>query len=269
MLKINTKKWLKYKEIQENPTLALFRFLEQAEQKLGELAIQYQKDLANRLKEEIEGIKTRLESEIRAKVKENIFQDILQIKGEKGDKGEIGLQGDKGDSIKGEKGLQGFPGIQGIKGEKGLDGKSGKDGKDGKDAKSPKKYIDYFTKDEINDIVSKIVGLIKLKPIEEKLKELIKKIDQMEKAQVLGARRTLHRGGASYTTDELLGTGDGTTTQFTLTDTPYDDTALPFLFVGGGVHFKTDDWIRSGKVITFLTAPPLNAKVRAPIYRKS
>ena len=45
--------------------------------------------------------------------------------------------------------------------------------------------------------------------------------------------------------------------------------ALKHLFVGGSAVFETDDFTRSGKAITFITAPPNGARISNPSYRRS
>ena len=62
--------------------------------------------------------------------------------------------------------------------------------------------------------------------------------------------------------NELLGTGDNSETDFTLNHAPSPATSL-HIKVGTAELFLTDDFTLSGKVVTFLTAPPTGAKVRA------
>ena len=81
-------------------------------------------------------------------------------------------------------------------------------------------------------------------------------------------KRTLHRGGIQLTWSELLGTGDGVTTTFTLTKVP-QSTASLLMSVGGGLQFLTDDFTISGKTITFLVAPENGAKVRALLFQSA
>lgn len=86
----------------------------------------------------------------------------------KGDKGDTGPQGEKGD--KGDTGEQGIQGIQGEKGDKGergekgdpftyadftaeqLDDLKGENGKDGMDGYTPQKGVDYFNKEDIEEL---------------------------------------------------------------------------------------------------------------------
>ena len=86
----------------------------------------------------------------------------------KGDKGDTGPQGEKGD--KGDTGEQGIQGIQGEKGDKGERGEKGdpftyadftaeqladlkgENGKDGMDGYTPQKGVDYFTKEDIEEL---------------------------------------------------------------------------------------------------------------------
>lgn len=263
---INTK-LRKYLSIKQNPNLAIFQAISGLEKKAEESIDEFKSQMEATLKKEIEGIRVWLSAEIEKNVKENIFKNISQIKGEKGEIGTIGLKGDKGDSITGQTGLQGLTGVQGAKGERGLPGKDGKDSEDAIDGKSPEKGIDYFTKEEQESFMSQIVGMIKLKPLEEKIKEILKKLEQLQKVQQLGGR-TLHRGGITLVWNEAVGEGDiAGTTAFDLDNTPYSTSELQ-VWVGGGIQFLTDDFTLSGKTITFLTAPPDGAKIRAT-YRKS
>lgn len=78
------------------------------------------------------------------------------IKGDKGDKGDS-IKGDKGDKGEtGEKGDVGPAGPQGEKGEKGDTGPRGPAGADGKDGYTPIKGKDYFTKEDVQYILSLI-----------------------------------------------------------------------------------------------------------------
>ena len=93
-------------------------------------------------------------------------------KGEKGEDGKDGAPGEKGadgapgnDGEKGEKGEDGAPGKDGAPGPKGDPGEpgedgapgvKGEDGAPGKDGKTPEKGVDYFTEDDVNDIVKQV-----------------------------------------------------------------------------------------------------------------
>lgn len=83
-------------------------------------------------------------------------------KGDKGDKGEtgaVGPQGEKGDP--GEQGPSGATGPQGPKGDKGdtgAKGAQGAQGAKGADGKTPVKGVDYFTEEDIQEIVARVVA---------------------------------------------------------------------------------------------------------------
>lgn len=77
--------------------------------------------------------------------------------GSQGSKGDTGAKGDKGD--KGDKGEQGLPGIQGqqgIQGEKGADGYT------------PVKGKDYFTIEDVQNIVNQVIATL---PIEQEVND--------------------------------------------------------------------------------------------------
>lgn len=63
-------------------------------------------------------------------------------------------------------------------------------------------------------------------------------------------------------TGELLGTGDGETTEFSLANTPNPENSVA-IFVDLARMWLTDDFTFSGRKVTFLTAPPLGVKVRS------
>lgn len=260
MGKINLVKLKEYRQTQKNPALAVFRTLQDLAKKTQEKIDSFKKEMEAVLQKEIEGIKSWLASEIEVKVRKSIFTDIAQIKGVKGDKGEAGDRGEKGDtgqSIKGDRGdvgARGERGLQGLTGRQGMAGKDGKVGKDGKDGKDG-------SSDTPKDIVKKLESLQGKDRLDARA---IKNLPEL-----MGAKRTLHRGGMTLQNSSLLGTGDGTTTTFTLPSTPYDSDSLKYLFVDTVAVWETDDWTRSGLIITFLTAPPSGAKVRNPDYRKS
>lgn len=82
------------------------------------------------------------------------------LKGEKGDKG------DKGDTgAKGEKGDKGDTGAQGEKGVDGKDGADGENGKDGQDGYTPVKGTDYFTDNDKDEIVRRVITLLGGTPV--------------------------------------------------------------------------------------------------------
>jgi len=139
----------------------------------------------------------------------------------------------------------------GVDGINGIDGVSGQDGKDG----SPD------TPEQIADKLEELKGKDKLKI--SAIRGLKKTLKGLE-ARPVGAtgagvgKLALEARIIDWT---LLGTGDGTTTDFTLPVTPNPTSSLQ-LKVGGGELFVTDDWTLSGRVVSFITAPPNTAKIR-------
>ena len=139
----------------------------------------------------------------------------------------------------------------------GRDGVDGVDGSKGKDADEEKIIQEVLNKVELPELeIDAINGL------KETLEEL--------KSRPIGR---LGGGGFSkihlevhIIDNEAVGTGDGTTTAFTLANIPNPPISLK-ITVGGSELFLTDDWTLSGKTITFLTAPPNGAKIRGS-YRK-
>ena len=142
-------------------------------------------------------------------------------------------------------------------GEKGKQGEQGEQGESGKDADEKK-------------IIKEILEKIELPKLDE---DAIKKLrDDIEELQRRPAGR-LGGGGFSkihleqhFIDNELLGIGDDVTKLFNLDFNPNPSTPSKVV-VGGGELFITDDWTISGKAITFTTAPPSGAKIRAS-YRK-
>jgi len=254
----------KYQRIKKDPALGLFQSVQEMEKQISDLIKQAVLELKEKIAEEVEKKTKQIDPTMETMVR-NILKGIKGEKGEIGVVGPQGVKGDKGDSIRGEQGPQGLPGVSGAMGERGL---SGKDGKNGYDGKTPVLGIDYFTKQEKENMTNDILERIKLKPILDELKKIKDEIANLKRAGQFGAR-TIHRGGIDFQDPALLGTGDGATLTFTLPSTPYSSTSLIQLSVGGGSEFETDDWTRSDKTITFLTAPELGAKIRSPQYRKA
>ncbi len=97
------------------------------------------------------------------------------------------------------------------------------------------------------------------------IKELRKELDELKRRPV----GRIGGGGFSklamdlhFIDNEAVGNGDGATTVFTLANLPNPSASLK-ITVGGGELFLTDDWTISSQTITFLTAPPDGAKIRA------
>ena len=129
-------------------------------------------------------------------------------------------------------------------------------------------------KDDLNIEISKAGDLIATalenQPEEKKLeikaiKDLQKMLDELRqlKTQRLGGGggfSKIHMEG-HLVDNELVGTGNGVTTAFSLISIPNPTNSL-HIVVGTSELFLTDDWTISGKTITFLTAPPDGAKIR-------
>ncbi len=160
-----------------------------------------------------------------------------------------------------------YNGIQWI--EIAKDGLAGQDGKNGEDGKTPIKGLDYFTPKDIEQIVKEVFETTNIKDIFKQLEEIRKQLEALKKSQNFGGQRFVGRGGMTLSIDELIGTGDGTTTEFDLDYPPYDSSSMVALHVGGGAMFgAASDYTISGQRITFATAPPSGAKIIGT-YRKS
>ena len=101
-------------------------------------------------------------------------------KGDKGDKGDAGERGPQGiQGLQGAQGPQGPQGIQGPIGQTGAQGEQGPAGPAGENGITPVKGVDYFTsedkaemladyytKNEINDLISNLTGGISFQIVE-------------------------------------------------------------------------------------------------------
>lgn len=81
---------------------------------------------------------------------------IEELRGPKGDRGDTGEQGLQG--IQGEQGIQGPIGLTGPQGEQGIQGEKGETGDKGEDGHTPEKGIDYFTDEDIQEVVDSTVS---------------------------------------------------------------------------------------------------------------
>jgi hypothetical protein len=139
------------------------------------------------------------------------------------------------------------------------DGIDGAPGKDGQDA-----IVDE------EKIVKEVLDKIDLTELEEMIEELRKELEELKSRPVgrLGGGGGLSKIAleSKFIDNEVVGTGDGVITAFTLDYLPNPSTSLR-VTVGSGELFLTDDWTLSGITLTFLTAPPDGAKIRAS-YRK-
>ena len=149
---------------------------------------------------------------------------------------------------------------------KNLEKMRGPKGERGADGKTPLKGVDYFTKEDIKQIVNQTKAEMeremKIDNLTKEIKSLRKEVKELrkDKNKVL-RQKILHRGGVDLGVGTLVGTGDGATKVFTLPFEPGDPNEV-IMIVGGGFQFKDDDFTLSGRQVTFTTAPPDGAKVR-------
>jgi len=200
------------------------------------------------------------EAKIDRRIREILAEEVKIKKGDKGEKGDVGPRGPKGESIKGDKGERG---LQGPRGPQGIAGKDGQDGK------TPIKGIDYFTKSDIKGIVGKIVSFLEepFNEIKDEIQKIRDDIQLLKTAPLGGRKRTLHRGGIKMYVGKSIGTGDGSTTTFTLPTTPYDKTQV-MAHVGASSLFYGEDFTISGKSIIFLFTPPNGANIAITMQGK-
>jgi hypothetical protein len=140
--------------------------------------------------EQIRKIKERMELAKQGPAALAMAQLLAKIEQVKGDPGE------KGDTVigpMGPRGPKGDKGDKGDKGENGRDGTNGKDGKtpkNGKDGATPRKYIDYFTYEDVREVVGLVMDRLKKdgindkqikKTINEAIKEAIKSVPTITK----------------------------------------------------------------------------------------
>lgn len=189
------------------------------------------------------------------RVAEQVSKTIMgDYKGTKGDKGEQGERGERGEQgLQGIQGIAGRDGERGKQGEQGIQGISGIDGKDGKDGKDAnpksiikelKKYLKIFLTEELQKMKLEL--------------------------QRFGGGKQIGGGGLDarkIIKDELVGTGDGATVDFTLDYTPNSLSSNVAITVGTARLHITEDFTRSDKTITFLTAPPNGYKIYADYIR--
>ena len=119
--------------------------------------------------------------------------DSGQLKGEKGDKGDTGPQG-----IQGETGPKGDTGDTGPQGEKGETGEQGPTGPAGADGYTPVRGVDYWTAEDVQQIVTQAVEQVKEAMPEYQLIESIT-IDE----GVTQVERTQTPEGEAYNFDSL------------------------------------------------------------------
>lgn len=278
---INKKRLKKYKTIKSNPALGLFQAIQNMEvnirMKFEELRMEMMKEIKEKFKglHQEDFIDSRIIKEL---ISNGISETLKNIKGDSGNDGHTPTDSElldiiiplipkakDGETPTGEELLELIkPLIPDVKDGKNADedkiirevtrnipdSKNGNDGKDGKDG-SP---------DEPKDIVNKLQTL----QGEERLDaSAIKNLPAV--AQFGG--KTIHRGGYQMMVSRLVGTGDGTTKEFVLPEYPYSWNEVT-MYVGAAALFITDDFTGSVKTVTFITAPPLDAKVRVTMRYK-
>jgi hypothetical protein len=125
---------------------------------------------------------------------------------------------------------------------------------------------DELKAEQIRDKLETLEGEARLKI--EAIDGLREELDRLKKNT---GGRPIFGGGFSVSAlnihmidNELVGTGDDVVTQFSLDNLPSPANSL-HLFVGGNRMFEgaSEDYTISGTAITFLTAPPTGAKIRA------
>lgn len=80
--------------------------------------------------------------------------------------------------------------------------------------------------------------------------------------------KTTARGLSLTFQSESLGTGDGTTTAFTLSQTPYSNADLD-VYADRLIQFLTADFTVSGTTVTFVTAPSAGVDLYAKYFRST
>lgn len=137
-------------------------------------------------------------------------------------------------------------------------GKDGVDGKAGIDADEKKIINKVLKKIKLPEQEKEILEIQSIGGLKEELDELKEELKASRKG---GGGFSKIAAEIHIIDNELIGTGDGSTTVFTLNHSPNPIASLR-ITVGGGELFETDDWTISGQSITFLTAPPNGAKIR-------
>lgn len=176
----------------------------------------------------------------------------------KGDRGPRGLTGPRG-----ERGAQG---PQGQKGEKGEPGKSGERGKDARTIDEDKvvgrvvKRIRQPKSPELSAIVDLVFEELKTKQIEiSHVKNLQTNLRSISSEAKLGKGGG---GGGGMGAIKLLDfDGDGSTTQFTLPDTPTQEGLAVFPFYQGQWLQNTQHFNVSGKIMTTTFTPANGTKI--------
>ena len=298
------KKIERFYKLKDNPSLALFEFIQEIEKELRENFQKEVEEFKSKMEKEVEAL---IEKKAEQKIQERIFAGISQLKGDKGDPGEPAYTPVKGKDYFTKEEMDNFVKI--IYSLIPIP----KDGKDGmtpvagvdypikkqiereirqlvsaieipepKDGRTPVKGIDYFTNKDIKEVLSKID--IGAKTIRNKLESLkgnerinalaIKNLPEtiskeargIVSAAVPGYVARIARRAVSFIWEEPSGDCNGSNTTFTLPYVPYNPNALMF-FINGQLMKKDDDYTIDGKIITTTTAPPTGS-VKWAFFRK-
>ena len=245
---INRTQLKKILQLGANPGVGLFQAVQQMETEMSSKVAKLKEEIIKEVLKEIKETDPQNAGFIDKIVNKTVSQLVKDTKGDQGIQGIQGLQGNvgvTGQSITGKQGLQGITGLQGAIGK---EGKDGKDGKSGIDGKTPLLGIDFLTKEDIDNFVEKIVSRIKLKPLEQKINELIRKINTLERTQQFSGKKTgVSKFGPTLVFGEVP-TGSGTT--FTLANMPELDSEM--LYVNGMRQLRgvSNDYTISGLTIT-------------------
>ena len=125
-----------------------------------------------------------------------------------------------------------------------------------KDGRTLKPGIDFFTDKDKREMVRRIEESFNFKRILQEIINMKDMFDEFRKAVRFGGQRTLHRGGIDMIAGEVpSGTINGINVTFTLNEIPRTNTESIY---ENGVRLKRggEDYAISGKVLTFVTAPP-------------
>lgn len=269
---LNPNKVKRFLDIQQNPHLAMLRFMEDMRKELQEMQKEMEKEMKDDMKKMINEIPQHTEEMVNAgfiekivkKTADKIIADLIKdTKGDAGEKGDQGEQGDKGDiGERGEQGKQGLLGEKGLKGDKGEQGLLGKNGINGQDGRNPdpKEIIPLVIKSlpeqKPQDIAKKLNTLeeeIKMSVIKGLQREL-----QVLRQNISGAKRAKIGGGGgmgNVMAETPSGTIDGSNTSFTLTSNVKTNSLILLLngqFQRAGASFE---YTLSGRTITMNSAP--------------
>ncbi len=142
----------------------------------------------------------------------------------------------------------------------GIDGLNGIDGIDADEELIVEKVLEKVVLPEASSMkADDIKGLEKL------IKKLIEKHNKSKYVNLGGGSMFSPDAFSRHMVENaLLGTGDGTTKDFDLPLAPSPISSL-MTKVGNSEMFLTDDFTLSNKTISFITAPPKGAKVRATL----